>query len=185
MNADAPRNIASKLVTLATFHADISVLNNPFPIKTFDMSVMAETSHVPMAGEQAPTGEAVRHVFTSATRSAFVVYTGTGGGGGGDHGGGGGLNGGGGGGGLNGGGGGGDGGDGDGDGGGGGLNGGGGGERAVHTDPLDPVNTRYVEVRSALFESQEGEQRTLLNDVAPPNISEKSLPLATFHTDRS
>ena len=48
---------------------------------------MAETSHVPMAGVHAPTGDAARHVFTAATRSVLVVYTGRGdGGGGGDSG---------------------------------------------------------------------------------------------------
>ena len=40
------------------------------------MSVMADTSHVPMAGVHAPTTEALRHMFTAATRLAFVMYTG-------------------------------------------------------------------------------------------------------------
>ena len=71
-------------VTCATSHAEMSVLNVVCPLNSDIMSVMAETSHVPMAGEHAPTGESVRHAPTAATRAAFVVYIGRGGGGGGD-----------------------------------------------------------------------------------------------------
>ena len=39
------------------------------------MSVIEETSHVPMAGEHAPTDEVPRQSFTPATRSSLVVYT--------------------------------------------------------------------------------------------------------------
>lgn len=42
------------------------------------MSVMAETSHVPMAhGVHVPIDEVVMQSFTAVTRFAFVVYTGT------------------------------------------------------------------------------------------------------------
>ena len=101
------------VVTRATSHADMHVLNETLEENNEPMSVMAETSHVPIAGEHAPTGEAAMHAFTAATRAAFVVYTGRGGGGGANGGGGG------------------DGGDGGDD----------GGDGAVHTDPLDPSNT--------------------------------------------
>lgn len=55
------------------FHAEMSVLNAVLPENKEAMSVMAETSHVPIAGEHAPTGEAARHVFTAATRPALVM----------------------------------------------------------------------------------------------------------------
>ena len=50
---------------------------------------MAETSHVPMAGEHAPTAEAAMQLVMAVSRSARVVYTRRGGGDGGDGGGGG------------------------------------------------------------------------------------------------
>ena len=70
-------------VTLPTSHAEISVLKEVFPLNKLDMSVTAETSHVPMAGEHVPIGEAARQVFTAATRAALVVNTCDNGGGGG------------------------------------------------------------------------------------------------------
>ena len=145
-------------VTLPTFHAEISVLKEVFPLNKFDMSVTAETSHVPMAGEHAPIGEAARQVFTAANRAALVVNTCDNGGGGGWNGGGwngGGWNGGG----WNGGRGGGRGGE-----GGEGGDGGGGGGSEVHTEPpADPTN---AVVSSAVFESQPAEHRTRLNEFA-------------------
>ena len=51
----------------------MSVLNDVFPLNKKFISVIFATSHVPMAGVHAPTGEAVRQVFTAAVRSALVV----------------------------------------------------------------------------------------------------------------
>ena len=135
-------------VTLPTSHAEISVLKEVFPLNKFDMSVTAETSHVPMAGEHVPIGEAARQVFTAATRAALVVNTCDNGGGGGWNGGG-----------WNDGRGGGRGGE-----GGEGGDGGGGGGSEVHTEPpADPTN---AVVSSAVFESQLAEHRTRLNELA-------------------
>ena len=135
-------------VTLPTSHAEISVLKEVFPLNKLDMSVTAETSHVPMAGEHAPIGEAARQVFTAANRAALVVNTCDNGGGGGWNGGG-----------WNDGRGGGRGGE-----GGEGGDGGGGGGSEVHTEPpADPTN---AVVSSAVFESQLAEHRTRLNELA-------------------
>jgi hypothetical protein len=41
------------------------------------MFVIADTSHVFIAGLHTPTDELVKHVVTAATRSAFVGYVGT------------------------------------------------------------------------------------------------------------
>ena len=112
-------------VTCATSHAEMSALNEVFPLNNDRISVMAETSHVPMAGEHTPTGESMRHAPTAATRAAFVVYTGRECDGGGDGGGGGGH----------------DGSGGDGNDGGCRNEGAGGGGSAAQTEPIDPVNT--------------------------------------------
>jgi hypothetical protein len=61
----------------------MSALNEYIFENKYSMSVMAETSHVPMAGEHAPTADAAMQVATAVLRAALVVYTGRGGGGGG------------------------------------------------------------------------------------------------------
>jgi hypothetical protein len=78
LNALAPENIVDMVVTLETSQLDIDVLKDALLWNKPDMSVMADTSHVFMSsGVHTPTGEDVKQVFTAATRSAFVVYTGT------------------------------------------------------------------------------------------------------------
>ena len=156
------------VVTLDTSHERMSALNDALPENKYAMSVMAETSHVPMAGVHTPIGEAVRHVLIAATRLALVVYTdGSKGGGGGDGEGGGGEGGGGKG------GGGGDVGD--------GVDKGGGGN-AVQIDPPEDPNAVWS---IAAFDNQTAEQSTWLNAVAPVNIVEKSVTETTFHPERS
>ena len=161
MNAVAPENIAPISVTLPTFHADISALKNVLPLNKLDMSVTSETSHVPMAGEHKPTGEATRQVFTAATKAVAIVYTGGGGGASSKTGTGGGAP--------------------TGGGGGSACNVDGGG-KFTHTEP--PLPSKAV-VRNLFFDIQTDEQSTWLNEVAPANIVEKSVTDITFRADRS
>ena len=77
LNAIAPENIASMLRTEPTFHAEMFALNKYLSLNRNDMSVMADTSHVPIAGEHKPTGESARHASTASPRSVLVKYTGT------------------------------------------------------------------------------------------------------------
>ena len=88
LNFIAPPNMLNMVVTLATFHAEMSVLKKGLSANSSDMSVMAETSHVPMWASHAPTTEELVHALTAATRSALVVNMRGGGDGGGGEGGG-------------------------------------------------------------------------------------------------
>ena len=65
------------VVTPDTSQADMSVLNDCLLSNKYSMSVMAETSHVPMAGEHAPTAEAAMQFAMAVSRAGRVVYTGT------------------------------------------------------------------------------------------------------------
>ena len=90
LNAVQESNIFAIVVTWATFHAEMSVLKDLCNKNKLDMSVMAETSQVPMAlGVHVPIGEVAMQALTAATRSSLTVNTydggdGGGGGGGGD-----------------------------------------------------------------------------------------------------
>jgi len=78
LNAVQESNIFAIVVTCATFHAEMSVLKDAFNENKLDMSVMAETSHVPMAhGVHVPIGEVAMQALTSVTRVSLSVYTGT------------------------------------------------------------------------------------------------------------
>ena len=59
------------MVTLATFHVEMSVLKKGAEENRKDMFVMAETSHEPMP--QSPIGEVAMQLSTAACKAAFVM----------------------------------------------------------------------------------------------------------------